>query len=75
LQDLIALGGNGWVLDMGTSNGAFAIADDGTIIGRGIFNNQLTAFAMVPISSVPEPGSLGVLGLIAISVVARRRRA
>lgn len=74
LQDLIVLGGNGWVLDMGTSSGAFAIADDGTIIGRGMFNGQLTAFAMRPISAVPEPGSLGILGLIGISIAIRRRR-
>ena len=74
LQDLIALGGSGWVLDMGTSSGAFAIADDGTIIGRGMFNGQLTAFAMIRSSAVPEPGSFSILGLIAISVVFRRRR-
>ena len=74
LQDLIAPGGSGWVLDMGTSSGAFAIADDGTIVGRGMFNGQLTAFAMRPISAVPEPGSLGIVGLIGMLVALRRRR-
>jgi hypothetical protein len=61
-------------LATGTSNGAFAIADDGTIVGRGLFNGQLTAFAMRPISSVPEPSSLSMIGLIAIAIVSRRRR-
>ena len=74
LQDLIVLGGNGWVLDMSTSSGAFAIADNGTIIGRGMLNGQLTAFAMRPISSVPEPGSVSLLGIIAIAMISRRRR-
>ncbi|MFK8015133.1 MAG: thrombospondin type 3 repeat-containing protein [Gammaproteobacteria bacterium] len=51
LQDLITTGGDGWALQTGTSNGAFSIADDGTIVGRGVLNGTLTAFAMVLIGS------------------------
>ncbi len=47
LQDLITTGGTGWDIQTGTSNGAFSIADDGTIVGRGVLNGSLTAFAMV----------------------------
>jgi uncharacterized membrane protein len=53
LHDLIAQGGTGWDLQTGTSNGAFSIADNGTIVGRGLLNGQLTAFAMVLIPSGP----------------------
>lgn len=53
LHDLIAEGGTGWDLQTGTSNGAFSISDDGTIVGRGLLNGQLTAFAMVLIPSGP----------------------
>lgn len=47
LHDLIAAGGDGWDLISGTSNGAFAIADNGTIVGRGLLDGNLTAFAMI----------------------------
>jgi hypothetical protein len=51
LHDLLP-DGSGWDLATGTSNGAFGIADDGSIVGRGLLNGQLTGFVMVP---VPEP--------------------
>ena len=47
LQDIIVAGGNGWDLVSGTSNGAFGIANDGTIVGRGLLNGNLTAFVML----------------------------
>jgi len=47
LQDVIAAGGDGWDLVSSTSNGAFGIANDGTIVGRGLLNGNLTAFVML----------------------------
>ncbi len=52
LQDVITAGGAGWDLVSGTSNGAFDIADDGTITGRGLLNGELTAFAMIRLPAV-----------------------
>ncbi len=46
LHDLIPAG-SGWDLATGTSNGAFGIADDGTIVGRGLHNGDLTGFVLV----------------------------
>jgi uncharacterized membrane protein len=59
LQDLL-LDPAGWDLIGGTSNSALGIADNGTIVGRGLLNGQITGFVMTP---VPEPttGSLLVL--------------
>ena len=50
LNDLITVGGAGWSLIDGTSNSALGIANNGTIVGRGLLNGQLTAFAMIRIS-------------------------
>ncbi len=63
LHDLLPAG-SGWDLETGTSNGAFGIADDGTIVGRGMLNGNLTGFVM---TRVPEPSSLALLfiGLLA----------
>ena len=47
LQDIIVAGGDGWDLIGGTSNGAFSISDNGTILGRAMLNGQLTAFVMI----------------------------
>lgn len=48
-QDLIPPG-LGWDLTTGTSNGAFGIADNGVITGRGLLNGQITGFVMVPVA-------------------------
>ena len=68
LQDLIPAA-SGWDLATGTSNGAFAIANDSTIVGRGLLNGELTGFVL---TLVPEPNSLGLL-LMGFLLVFRRR--
>ncbi len=70
LQDLIP-GGSGWDLVGGTSNGAFGIADNGVITGRGLLNGAVTGFVMIP---VPAPASVCTLGLLFAAGAARRRR-
>jgi uncharacterized membrane protein len=69
LQDLIPTG-SGWDLATGTSNGAFGIADDGTIVGRGLLNGEVTGFVL---TRVPEPGSLALMMLGLLSVWRLRR--
>lgn len=49
LDDLISAGGDGWSLIDGTSNAAFGIANDGSIVGRGLLNGQITGFVMIRI--------------------------
>ena len=72
LQDLLA-NPTGWDLITGTSNAALGIADNGTIVGRGLLNGDITGFVAV---LVPEPGSACLLGLGAIAFgFIRRRRA
>ncbi len=69
LQDLIPMG-SGWDLVGGTSNGAFGIADDGSIVGRGLLNGQITGFIMVP---VPAPAAASVMGVLTLFASRRRR--
>ena len=52
LQDVITAGGEGWDLVSGTSNGAFDIADNGTITGRALLDGELTAFVMIRLPSL-----------------------
>lgn len=47
LADLIPKG-TGWDLSMNTSSGAMAISESGVIVGTGMFNGSIRAFAMVP---------------------------
>lgn len=61
LQDLLDASGAGWDLVSGTSNGAFGIADNGVITGRGLLNGQITGFVMTP---VPEPSTQSLLGVL-----------
>lgn len=73
LNSLIS--GSGWVLTEATS-----INEDGYIAGYGTHNGVQTAFLLSPVAGapVPEPASLGVIGLGAaalVALVARRRRA
>lgn len=60
---------SGWDLSTNTSSSAMGISSDGIIVGTGVFNGQVRAYAMIP---VPTPGTLAVLGLSALG--ARRRR-
>lgn len=70
LQDLIDPN-SGWDLSMNTSSSAMGISDNGIIIGTGLLNGQIRAYAMVP---VPAPGAFALLGLAGLSAPRRRRR-
>ncbi len=48
LADLIPVN-SGWDLSMNTSSSALGISDDGIIVGTGVFNGQIHAYAMVPL--------------------------
>lgn len=68
LQDLIDPA-SGWDLSMNTSSSALGISENGTIVGTGLLNGQLRAYAAI---LIPAPGSLAVL--LGAGVVASRRR-
>ena len=69
LADVIP-GGTGWDLSTNTSSSALSISESGIIVGTGVLNGAVHAYAMVP---VPEPLTVVLLGIGA--VFARRRRA
>ena len=50
LADLIP-SGTGWDLSMNTSSSALGISDGGIIVGTGVFNGQVRAYAMVPVAA------------------------
>ena len=50
LQDLIP-DGSGWDLSMNTSASAFGVSDDGVIVGTGVLNGDIRAYAMIPVPS------------------------
>lgn len=50
LQDLIPAG-TGWDLSMNTSSSALGISDNNVIVGTGVFNGQVRAYAMIPVVS------------------------
>jgi hypothetical protein len=54
LQDLIP-SNSGWDLSMNTSSSADGISDDSVIVGTGMHNGELHAFAMVPQEPPPTP--------------------
>ena len=39
---------SGWDLATNTSSSALGIADDGTIVGTGVYHGQVHAYAMFP---------------------------
>ena len=54
LADLIPPN-SGWDLSMNTSSSADGISDDGVIVGTGVHNGDIHAYAMVPVAPTPTP--------------------
>ena len=52
LADLIPAG-TGWDLSTNTSSGALGISENNIIVGTGVLNGQIRAFAMIPDSRAP----------------------
>jgi hypothetical protein len=50
LADLIPAG-TGWDLSMNTSSSALGISDSNVIVGTGVFNGAVHAYAMVPVAT------------------------
>lgn len=59
VQDVL-VNPTGWDLSTNTSSSALGISDNGIIVGTGVYNGEIHAYAMTP---VPEPMTLSVLGL------------
>jgi uncharacterized membrane protein len=70
IQDLIQAG-NGWDLSTNTSSSALSISDNGVIVGTGVFNGAVHAYALIPVPA-PTAGSAFALGAVAFA--SRRRR-
>ncbi len=68
LADLIP-GGTGWNLSTNTSSSALGISDSGIIVGSGVLNGAVHAYAMIP---VPEPTTIVSLALVTASLLRRR---
>ena len=54
LQDLIPAN-SGWDLSMNTFSSAQGISEDNIIVGTGVHNGDIRAYAMVPVSPTPTP--------------------
>lgn len=61
LADLIPAG-TGWDLSMNTSSSALGISESGIIVGTGVLNGQVRAYAMVPAASVSVGGRILTAG-------------
>ncbi|HEX8249811.1 MAG TPA: hypothetical protein VF599_16685 [Pyrinomonadaceae bacterium] len=61
LADLIPAG-TGWDLSMNTSSSALGISDNNVIVGTGVYNGQVRAYAMVPVTNVALGGRLLTAG-------------
>lgn len=57
LADLIPAG-TGWDLSMNTSSSALGISDNNVIVGTGVFNGQVHAYAMIPVTNVSVGGRI-----------------
>jgi hypothetical protein len=57
LADLIPAG-TGWDLSTNTSSSALGISDNNVIVGTGVFNGQVHAYAMVPAASITLGGRI-----------------
>lgn len=70
IGDLIT-NGAGWDLLTNTSSSALGISENGMIVGTGVFNGVVHAYAMVP---VPEPATLGALVIGGLALLRRRKK-
>ena len=70
LGDILA-NPTGWDLLTNTSSSALGISENGVIVGTGVFNGVVHAYAMVP---VPEPTSLALVGCAVAGYAVVRRR-
>lgn len=61
LADLIPAG-TGWDLSTNTSSSALGISDSNVIVGTGVFNGQVHAYAMVPVANVSVTGRVLTAG-------------
>lgn len=61
LADLIPTG-TGWDLSMNTSSSALGISDSNVIVGTGVLNGQVHAYAMVPVTNVSLSGRILTAG-------------
>lgn len=61
LADLIPAG-TGWDLSTNTSSSALGISDNGVIVGTGVFNGAVHAYAMVPAANVSVGGRILTAG-------------
>lgn len=57
LADLIPAG-TGWDLSTNTSSSALGISDGNVIVGTGVLNGQVHAYAMVPVSNLTLSGRI-----------------
>jgi uncharacterized membrane protein len=60
LQDLIGLG-TGWDLSTNTSSSAMGISEDGAIVGTGVLNGQVRAYAMRRFAACEPDLTLGAI--------------
>ena len=61
LADLIPAG-TGWDLSTNTSSSALGISDSNVIVGTGVLNGQVHAYAMVPVTNVSVSGRVLTAG-------------
>jgi hypothetical protein len=57
LADLIP-SGTGWDLSTNTSSSALGISDSNVIVGTGVLNGQVHAYAMVPVANITLSGRI-----------------